>query len=387
MGGATEDDNGMTWFLEQANGGDIVVLRTSGSDGYNDYFYTDLGVNINSVETIVCTNNTSGSSSYIVQKINQAEGIWFAGGDQWTYVNYWRGTPVGDAINSAINDRKVVIGGTSAGMAIQGSHYFSAENGTVTSGTALVNPFDASVTVDSTRFIENNYMNNVVTDTHFDNPVRNGRLVVFLSRMLEDYGIQGKAIACDEYTAVCIDSAGIARVYGGFPTYDDNAYFVRVNCELPDVSPEECSPNTPLTWNLNAEALAVYRVKGNASGANYLDLNDWQSGNGGTWHRWYVDNGTFIESVGSVIDCESASLSEFILDIHIGPNPFMESIHVQSESIIESIEILNTLGEQVYFEQTSSKDASIELRGLASGLYMLRANSDKGTFEQQMVKR
>jgi hypothetical protein len=38
MGGATEDDNAMRWFLQRANGGDIVVLRASGSDGYNTYF-------------------------------------------------------------------------------------------------------------------------------------------------------------------------------------------------------------------------------------------------------------------------------------------------------------------------------------------------------------
>ena len=56
MGGATEDDNAMIWFLEQANGGDILVLRASGSDGYNDYFYSDLGVNVNSVESIVFNN-------------------------------------------------------------------------------------------------------------------------------------------------------------------------------------------------------------------------------------------------------------------------------------------------------------------------------------------
>ncbi|MGB1051122.1 MAG: hypothetical protein ACPGYF_04110, partial [Chitinophagales bacterium] len=45
MGGATEDDNAMQWFLEQANGGDVLVLRASGSDGYNQYLYNDLGVN------------------------------------------------------------------------------------------------------------------------------------------------------------------------------------------------------------------------------------------------------------------------------------------------------------------------------------------------------
>ena len=37
MGGSSEDDNAMRWFLNRASGGDIVVLRTSGSDGYNQY--------------------------------------------------------------------------------------------------------------------------------------------------------------------------------------------------------------------------------------------------------------------------------------------------------------------------------------------------------------
>ena len=44
MGGATENDNAMRWFLNLADGGDVVVLRTSGSDGYNDYMFNQLGV-------------------------------------------------------------------------------------------------------------------------------------------------------------------------------------------------------------------------------------------------------------------------------------------------------------------------------------------------------
>ena len=94
MGGSTEDANAMKWFLKRANGGDILVLRTSGSNGYNDYLYSELGVSVNSVETIVCHNAAASNEPYILQKIQQAEAIWFAGGDQWTYINYWRNTPI-----------------------------------------------------------------------------------------------------------------------------------------------------------------------------------------------------------------------------------------------------------------------------------------------------
>ena len=44
----------------------------------------------------------------------------------------------------------------------------------------------------------------VITDTHYDDPDRKGRHVVFLSRILNDYATIGKGIACDEYTAVCM---------------------------------------------------------------------------------------------------------------------------------------------------------------------------------------
>ena len=99
MGGASENDNAMAWFLQQANGGDILVLRASGSDGYNDYLYEDLGVTVNSVETIKFNSASAASDPYIHQRIQQAEGIWFAGGDQWDYVSYWRETAVDSLIN------------------------------------------------------------------------------------------------------------------------------------------------------------------------------------------------------------------------------------------------------------------------------------------------
>ena len=140
MGGGSENDNAMRWFLEQANGGDVVVLRTSGSDGYNDYFFSELGVNVNSVETIVCNNALSGSDEYIISRISKAEGLWFAGGNQALYLSYWRNSEVLQTIQNRIDDG-MIVGGISAGMAILGEHYFSAENGTITSNEALLQPF------------------------------------------------------------------------------------------------------------------------------------------------------------------------------------------------------------------------------------------------------
>ncbi len=48
-----------------------------------------------------------------------------------------------------INNRNIVMGGTSAGMAILGEYIFNAKNGTVTSEEALVNPYREDVSIDS----------------------------------------------------------------------------------------------------------------------------------------------------------------------------------------------------------------------------------------------
>jgi cyanophycinase-like exopeptidase len=122
MGGAAEKDEAMVWFLNKADGGDVVVVRASGSDGYNDYFYTDLGVSINSVRTFVINNVAGATDPYVLQSVANAEAIWFAGGDQYDYVSYFRNNAMEDAMNNFINQKQGVVGGTSAGIAIMGNY-------------------------------------------------------------------------------------------------------------------------------------------------------------------------------------------------------------------------------------------------------------------------
>ena len=395
MGGATENDNAMKWFLQKANGGDVLVLRASGSDGYNNYFYSSLGIPVNSVESIVFNNAAASNELYIIQKIQQAEAIWFAGGDQWNYISYMRNSPVAVAINEAISQRNFAIGGTSAGMAIMGKYYFSAENGSVTSATALSNPYAASVTVDDLPFINNNYLSNVITDTHFDNPDRKGRLVSFLSRIFKDYGVYGKAIACDEYTAVCIEPNGIAKVFGGFPTYDDNAYFIQTNCALTVKSPENCTVGNSLTWNLNGQALKVYRIKGTASGSNTFDLNNWETGIGGSWLNWSVNNGVFSEQNGSPVTCNSLSVEENIDNegVAIYPNPTEDILTILNINFSKSspnIKLYNGAGQNIVANQTviSPKKTQLNLENLPKGIYYLQLIDTKNkTILRKIIKK
>ncbi len=301
MGGATEHDGAMAWFLARANGGDVLVLRASGSNGYNDYMYNTLG-GVNSVETIVCHNANASTAPYVLDRIDRAEAIWFAGGDQWNYVGYWRGTPVAAHINQAITQRHIAIGGTSAGMAVLGGYYFSAQNGSVSSATALANPYNAAVAVDGTPFLEVPFLAGVITDTHYDNPDRRGRHTVFLARMATDAGLTARGIACNEYVAVTVDPQGIAHVWGDWPNYQEYAYFLQVNCQEPN-APEVCAPGQPLTWQRDGQAVKVYKVPGLMQGGNWFNLNDWKTGSGGSWEHWTAESGLFSAQQGTVVEC------------------------------------------------------------------------------------
>lgn len=391
MGGATEDDNAMTWFLQQANGGDILVLRTSGSNGYNNYLYSTLGVPVNSVETIVCNSPAASDEAYLQERIEKAEAIWFAGGDQWDYISYWRDTPVDSLINLGLSERNLVIGGTSAGMAIQGGYYFSAENGTVTSANALSDPYNSNVTADGTPFLTNQYLENVITDTHYDNPDRKGRHAVFLARILTDSGIQARGIACDEYTAVCIQSNGIAEIYGQSPGFDDNAYFIQPNCELSDLSPEDCSAGNALTWDKNGSALKVYAVQGTSSGTNTFDLTDWETGFGGTWEHWSVNQGNLTETTGSSPDCVLSASSEISgkFSLKLAPNPSTDFVVLSATNLDLSdcqLQLQSATGEFSGFRVVTStaNEIQLEIRELARGIYFLTISN--GPSEKKRLK-
>lgn len=378
MGGASEHDNAMRWFLQQANGGDIVVIRTSGADGYNNYMYSQLGVTINSVETIVFDNPLAANEPYVQDKIAKAEAIWMAGGNQWNYISYWRNTAIDSIMRTGIQNRKVVIGGTSAGMAVLGGTYFTAQNGTINSVTALSNPFNSNATIDTSRFFNAPFLKNVITDTHYNNPDRKGRHVVFLAKMLMDFGIEAKGIACDEYTSVCIDTNGIARAYGAYPSFNDQVYFLQVNCENMNPNPENYTSGQALDWNLGGNAVKVYRILADNNGTKHFDINDWKEGNGGVWEDWYVVNGTLTENSGNPINCIPVNTSNLLkYEVTITPNPVTNGVlNIQAEKVIQNIEIYHINGQLIRTFRSLHSNVTLDVSDLNSGMYLVKIDGN-----------
>jgi cyanophycinase-like exopeptidase len=374
MGGATEHDEAMKWFLLKADGGDVVVLRASGSDGYNDYFYSELGITINSVETLVINNAAGGIDPYVLQQVANAEAIWFAGGNQYNYVSFFKNNEMETLLNEHINVKQAVIGGTSAGMAIMGGYYFDAANGTVTSSQALNNPYHSNVSLGIHDFIEIPFFENVITDTHYDDPDRRGRHTAFLARFATDEGMRSFGIACNEYTAVCIDENANASVYGDYPSYEEYAYFLQANC-VTDFQPENCTSANPLTWTGNNDAVRVYKVPGTQTGENTFNINDWKTGSGGTWEHWFVDNGTISYSLGENPNCEILGQSTFEeLQVSVYPNPFIDHIYVNSTSEIEYV-LYDLFGREIKTGTLNSE--IINTHKLSSGIYFLKVFSEQ----------
>jgi cyanophycinase-like exopeptidase len=97
MGGSTDVDEAMKWMIEKSGGGDFMILRASGSVGYNSYLY-NLG-ELNSVETLLIDSKTKAQSEAVGKRIREAEAVFIAGGDQANYINFWNDTEVSRALH------------------------------------------------------------------------------------------------------------------------------------------------------------------------------------------------------------------------------------------------------------------------------------------------
>jgi cyanophycinase len=277
-GGSTDVDPAMRWLIERGGGGDFVVLRASGSDGYNPYIYRELG-GVNSCQTFLVNSREKAANPTLIRRVRQAEAVFIAGGDQANYVNFWKGTPLHQALQHLVTQRQVPVGGTSAGCAILGQAYFAALQGTVTSETALANPFAPAVSLGNNDFLQIPFLQNTITDTHYDNPDRRGRHLVFMARLLaERPGASVQGIGVPERTAVVVEADGTARVMGQSPV---------VFALATPPGPEQMAANAPLVWNRNQEAVRVYELPPGGT----FNLANWGQGSGGQWRFFSVVDG------------------------------------------------------------------------------------------------
>ncbi len=225
LGGGDWPYDAFRWLFDRAGNGHIVVLRASYADENQVEMYEKIG-GVTSVETLVFHDRKASYDPEVLAVIAHADGIWIAGGDQSNYVKDWKGTPVEDAINRHVASGKP-LGGTSAGLAVQGRYVYGAmDGGSLISKEALADSRTNAITLveDFLRF-EPLYSAGVITDTHFDARDRQARLVTMMAHVREshpDAPLLG--IGVDEQTALCIDGDGSGRI---FTTNNGHAWLFR----------------------------------------------------------------------------------------------------------------------------------------------------------------
>ena len=224
MGGGTDVDAAFNWQIANANGGDFLVLRADDSQGYNDYVYNlsaVLGKKLNSVSTIQFISKEASNDSVVLSYIQNAEAIFFAGGDQSVYTGLWQDTAVQRLLQGKLST--VTIGGTSAGCAILGNWVYNSsyvapegeDDHNLLSHASMIDPFDPLITIQDS-FLKIPFLEQVITDTHFVERNRMGRMLTFVSTLInreDTLAIRGVGI--DAQAALLLDvTTGIARAVG-----------------------------------------------------------------------------------------------------------------------------------------------------------------------------
>ncbi|WP_300603259.1 cyanophycinase [Niabella sp.] len=286
MGGGTDVEAAFRWMIERSGGGDVVIIRATGTNAYNAYV-KGLG-NVNSVETLKIDSRKLADDDGVAKIIRDAEMLFIAGGDQSDYTGYWKGTKVMAAINYLLTEKKVPVGGTSAGAAILGNYYFSAERGGIESPEALLNPYAQKITIGKDDFLKTPFLQNVITDQHFTQRDRQGRSAIFLGRVMQDWGKTPYGIAVDENTAVCIDETGMAHVVGS-----NKAFFLKTDAAK---KPETFEANKAATWNSDGKAIQVSAIAAIA-GNNKFNMNTFEPDNTSGLEKfwWSVVSGNWAQ--------------------------------------------------------------------------------------------
>jgi cyanophycinase len=213
IGGGVDLDPAFRWIIDRSDGGDVVVIRSAGDDGYNPYLFTLDGVAApDSVTTIVFRERSAASEPEVLQAVREAEALVIAGGDQADYLALWRDTPLAGVVAARAREG-MVVGGTSAGAMILGEHVYSAARGSIGSRAALRNPFDRRMTLSSRPF-DLPALDGVIVDTHLSERNRQGRLLAFLARLRKETGEPVRGVGLDERTALLVAPSGEATIVG-----------------------------------------------------------------------------------------------------------------------------------------------------------------------------
>ena len=202
-----------------ARAGNLVILKASGERDYSDQFFRSSS--LRSIQEILIPPCASRAQvDRVAPLVDRATAVLFAGGDQSHYV-VWKNSRLMEAVKR-VYTRGGVVGGGSAGLAIQGQVVFDSaaadrvlpDDEDVATPDAVKNPYEPAISF-TTGLFSWPPLNGAITDTHFARRNRFGRLGAFMARALRDGLVRGDRIygvAVDEGSVLLVNSQGVATL-------------------------------------------------------------------------------------------------------------------------------------------------------------------------------
>src|SRR5690606_12444297 len=75
------------------------------------------------------------------------------------------------------------------------------------------------------------------------------------------------------------------------------------------------------------------------------------------------------------------------LDLNMSPNPCQGDLSLESNQVLQTFEILDLAGRQVYITNPNNNSYYIDISSLLSGLYFVNVSNDKGSVTKKLVKQ
>jgi len=198
-----------SWIVNNAQNKRIAVIGTSTGDGWLEQNFVNTWGATYSKEFVITSSNANQQILY--DSLVTYNAVYFRGGDQYYYYNWYRNTKTQQAI-AYIFQSGGVIAGTSAGLHILTGVIFTDDTGNgLISTEAIENPTHSNITLHNDFF---QFLPDIYGDSHFSERGRFGRLIGIMANRWFQSGENIMGIGVDDLTAITIDDNNIATVYG-----------------------------------------------------------------------------------------------------------------------------------------------------------------------------
>jgi hypothetical protein len=92
----------------------------------------------------------------------------------------------------------------------------------------------------------------------------------------------------------------------------------------------------------------------------------------------YDSGGNFFTSLNKIGQEDNS--------ITLYPNPTNKEVNISSESIINSIEVFNSLGQKINQTNVKQNEKTLDINSFSKGVYIIGVNTDKGYIRKKLIK-